>query len=310
MPAPSRSRPTAPVCVVSIAGSDSSAGAGIQADLMTFAAHGVYGATVIVAGTAQNTRGVLAVEPFSARFIERQIDAVFTDLRPDAVKIGMLFDAKRVRAVAAGLRKHRPKNVVLDPVILSKHGHALLSPGAVRAMRRDLLPLCDLATPNLDEAAALAAVDVRTDAGRRLAARKIGELGARAVLVKGGHGTGARVRDLLWGGGRFREWDYPRLRTRATHGTGCTLSSAIAANLALGHPLEDAVGRGIRYVRRSLARGVFPGGGIGVPGRLPGRLTARGRSGTPTPRTRSPRSPSDRRRGKRRARGHGSSRAP
>lgn len=256
------------ITVVSIAGSDSGGGAGIQADLLTLAAHGVHAATVVVAGTAQNTHGVLSVEAFSPRFVAAQIDAVFSDFAPAAVKIGMLFGPRQVRAVAAGLRRHSARNVVLDPVLSSTGGVTLLSPAGLRALRKDLLPLCDLATPNLDEAGFLAGFVVRTAESARRAARKIAALGARAVLVKGGHGPGERIRDLLWTGRRFRIFESPRIGTAATHGTGCTLSAAIAANLALGFGLEVAVERGIRYVRATLRRGFFPGSGAGVPGHL------------------------------------------
>lgn len=232
---------------------------------MTFAAHGVYGTTVLAAGTAQNTREVTGIETFSTRFLAAQLDAVFTDFRPAAVKIGMLFDAPRIRTVARGLRKHRARNVVLDPVMVSKSGARLLAPAALSALKRELLPLCDLVTPNLPEAEALAGVEILDEDGRVLAARVIAEMGARAVLIKGGHGRGDRVRDLLFDGRRIRWFDKPRIRTRATHGTGCTLSSAIAANLALGKPLDEAVERAIRYLRAGLRRGLFPGRGFGIP---------------------------------------------
>jgi hydroxymethylpyrimidine/phosphomethylpyrimidine kinase len=168
--APDRRRP---ITIVSIAASDSGGGAGIQADLLTFAAHGVHGATVLTAATAQNTRSVTGVEPLSARLVARQMDAVFEDLRPAAVKIGMLYDAPRIRAVAAGLRRHRARNVVLDPVMIAKAGARLLSRAAVAALRRDLLPLADLVTPNIPEAEVLAGMRIRSDADRRVAAATI-----------------------------------------------------------------------------------------------------------------------------------------
>jgi hydroxymethylpyrimidine/phosphomethylpyrimidine kinase len=299
-----------PICVVSIAGSDSGGGAGIQADLLTFAAHAVYGATVVVAGTAQNTRGVVSIEPFSPRFVSEQIDAVFSDLAPDAVKIGMLWDARIVRAVAAGLRRHGAKKVVLDPVLASTSGVPLLSAAGLRALRRDLLALSDLVTPNRDEAGVIAGMAIRTELDLRRAARKIGDLGARAVLVTGGDRTGNRIRDVLWDGRRFRVFEHRRIATAATHGSGCTLSSAIAANLARGFGLEAAASRAIRYVIRTIARGVFPGKGAGVSGRLPGALIPRGRTGSRATSTRSPRSRSARRRGQPRGRGRGSSPSP
>ncbi|HEY6148521.1 MAG TPA: bifunctional hydroxymethylpyrimidine kinase/phosphomethylpyrimidine kinase [Thermoanaerobaculia bacterium] len=262
--AASRRRP--PVALT-IAASDSGGGAGIQADLATFAAHGVFGATVLTAGTAQNTRGVLAIEPFPAAFVLRQMDAVFPDLRPDAVKIGMLFDAARARAVGTGLRRHRARRVVLDPVLVAKGGEALYARGAIKALVA-LFELCDLVTPNLPEAEALAGIPIRDESDRRLAAGILADAGARAVLVKGGHGRGAVVSDLYFDGRRFREIRHPRIRTRATHGTGCTLSAAIAANLALGAAMEEAVERAIRYLERALRNGVFPGKGLGTPDRI------------------------------------------
>jgi hydroxymethylpyrimidine/phosphomethylpyrimidine kinase len=253
------------VTAVSIAASDSGGGAGIQADLLTFAAHGVFGATVLTGVTAQNTRAVMAIEPVSTRLLARQFDAVFPDLRPRAVKIGMLFDAPRIRAVARGLQRWRARNVVLDPVMVAKTGARLLSRSALGRLRRELLPLCDLVTPNLPEAEALAGIRVRGDADRRLAAGILADLGARAVLVKGGHARGDEVRDLFFDGRFFTEFVGPRLRTRATHGTGCTLSAAIAANLARGLGLEESILRAIRYLRAGLAHGLFPGRGFGVP---------------------------------------------
>ncbi len=264
-----------PVCAVTIATSDSGGGAGIQADILTFAAHGVYGGTVLVAATAQNTRGISGIERLSPSFVRQQMDAVFEDLRPAAVKIGALLDPPRVRAVAAGLRRHRARNVVLDPVMVATAGTRLLSVAAVKTLAGELLPLCDLVTPNLPEAEALCGVRIRTDADRREAARAISSLGARAVLLKGGHAPGGDVRDLLYDGRRFQEFVNPRIPTGATHGTGCTLSSAIAANLALGRGLESAVRRAIVFLRAGLRRGVFPGRGRGVPRLLGGRWKSR-----------------------------------
>ena len=298
-------RPTA----VSIAGSDSGGGAGIQADVLTFSAHGVWAATVVVAGTAQNTRGVVSVEPFTPRFVSRQIDAVFSDFAPAAVKIGMLYGAAHVRAVAAGLRRHAAKNVVLDPVLASTGGFPLLTEVGVRALRRDLLPLCAIVTPNRSEAAKLAGMaSARTEADAVLAARRITDLGARAVLVTGGDAGGGRIRDLLWMGDALRVFERRRIETSATHGTGCTLSSAIAANLALGFGLEEAVSRAIRYVRAALTRGIYPGRGAGAPGH--GTLPTSSRTGTRPRPSRSRSSRSAPRPGRRRAPGRGSSPSP
>jgi hydroxymethylpyrimidine/phosphomethylpyrimidine kinase len=290
---------TRPVCVLTVAGSDSGGGAGIQADLLTFAAHGLYGATVVVAGTAQNTRRIVAVETFSPRFVRQQLDAVLSDLTPAAVKIGMLGDAGHVRAVASALARHRPPNVVLDPVFAATSGTRLLSRDGIRALRNRLLPLCDVVTPNLEEAAELAGVAIRNESDRAEAARRIADLGPRAVLITGGHGPGDRVRDVLWDGRRLRVFDHRRIDTLALHGTGCVLSAALAANLALGFGLEDAAARAIRYVGAALRRGVFPGMGMGTPGHFP----TRSRSGIPSPRKRPPQSRSARRRARRPGRG-------
>ena len=265
-----------PPVAVTIAASDSGGGAGIQADLLTFAAHGVHGAAVLTAATAQNTVSVTAIEPLSLRFLRKQMDAVFGDLRPAAVKIGMLFDGPRIRAVAAGLRRWKARNVVLDPVMVSKSGARLLSSAAVSILKAELLPLCDLVTPNRPEAEALSGLRLATESHRRLAAGAIADLGARAVLVKGGHGRGKEVRDLLFDGRWFTVFAAPRIATRATHGTGCTLSSAIAANLARGLGLEESVLAAIAYLRAGLAHGQYPGRGFGVPDHFPpGRRAAR-----------------------------------
>jgi len=258
-----------PATALTIAASDSGGASGVQADLLTFAAHGLHGASVLTGGTAQNTGAITAAEPFSPGFVRRQMDAVFPDLAPAAVKIGMLFDAARVRAVARGLRRWKARNVVLDPVLASTSGRRLLSASALPALKRELLPLCDLVTPNLPEAAALTGVRIRSEADRREAAGALADLGARAVLLTGGHGRGGEVRDLLFDGRFFTVFAAPRLSTRATRGTGCTLSSPIAANLALGRRLEDAVLRAIVYLRAGLARGAYPGRGGGVPDHFP-----------------------------------------
>ena len=256
---------------MTIAMSDSGGGAGIQADLLTFAAHGIHAATVLVAVTAQNTERLAGVEPISAAFVRRQMDAVFPDFKPAAVKIGALYDAARIRAVAAGLQRHRAKNVVLDPVLTAKTGNGLLAPAAIRNLLEDLLPLCDLVTPNIPEAETLSGARIRNGSDAREAALLLASRGCRAVLVKGGHARGETVTDLLYDGRRFHEIAHPRVQTRATHGTGCTLSAAIAANLALGHGLVGAVRRAIRYIGIAIERGYYPGHGWGVPGRFANR---------------------------------------
>jgi hydroxymethylpyrimidine/phosphomethylpyrimidine kinase len=250
--------------VLTIAGSDSGGGAGIQADLKTFHRHRTFGTSVITAITAQNTRGVRAWTAVAPDLIAAQLDAVAEDLRPAAVKSGMLGDAAVVRAVAEGLRRHGLAPYVLDPVMVATSGDPLVSPDAIAAIRRELLPLADLVTPNLDEAAILvghAVPDVAAmeDAAQRL----VHEHGARAALVKGGHLPGDTATDVLYADGRFHRVSHRRIATTSTHGTGCTLSAAIAARLARGEALTDAVPRALAFVHRAIATAPGLGGGHG-----------------------------------------------
>lgn len=240
---------------VTIAGSDSGGGAGIQADLKTFSALGVYGASVITALTAQNTLGVTGIHDVPPAFITAQIDAVFSDLAVDAVKIGMLSRPEAIEAVAKGLDGHGQSTVVLDPVMIAASGDRLLVPEAVESLRSLLLPRAFLITPNLPEAAALLDEQPAQDieAVRRQAERLLA-LGARAVLIKGGHGEGPDSIDVLLDEEGFLELSAPRVVTRNTHGTGCTLSSAIAAGLAKGMALRLAVEAAKDYLTRALAR--------------------------------------------------------
>lgn len=239
---------------VTIAGSDSSGGAGIQADLKTFAALGVYGASVITALTAQNTQGVAAIHDVPPDFILAQIDAVYSDLAVNAVKIGMLSQVAAIKAVADGLARCRAKNIVLDPVMVATSGDALLAPDAVDALRKLLIPRALLVTPNLPEAAALtAATPARDEAEMEVQARDILALGARNVLIKGGHGVGDESVDLLIGQGEVMRLSAKRIQTKNTHGTGCTLSSAIAAGLAKGLDLVGAVQAAKSYVTAAIA---------------------------------------------------------
>lgn len=259
-----------PPRALTIAGSDSSGGAGIQADLKTFAAHGVYGMSVVTAVTAQNTRRVTAVEELPAAVVSAQIDAVFEDIGVDAVKIGMLSSAAIVRAVAAGLERWRPARVVLDPVMVAKSGDPLLRDEAVEALAEELLPLATLVTPNLPEAERLTGTATAGEEDRVRAAHRLIAMGPEAALIKGGHGVGEEVTDLLvcreGVGDEPREplrFTHPRIDTTSTHGTGCTLSSAIAARLARGEELQAAVGGAIRYLHGAI-RTAFPlGGGHG-----------------------------------------------
>jgi len=239
---------------VTIAGSDSSGGAGIQADLKTFSALGVYGATVITALTAQNTQGVSAIHDVPAEFIAAQIDAVFSDLAVGAVKIGMVSQANAIEEIAAGLVRHQAKNIVLDPVMVATSGDRLLAPDAVEAMRSALVRRALLVTPNLPEAAALTDTEIARDERDMAAqARAILAMGARNVLIKGGHTEGAESVDLLIGEDGSSRFAAERIATQNTHGSGCTLSSAIAAGLAKGLDLADAVRDAKTYVTAAIA---------------------------------------------------------
>ncbi len=241
--------------VLSIAGSDPSGGAGIQADLKTIGALGGYGMAAITALTAQNTQGVTAVHVPPAAFLVAQLDAVFADIRVDAVKIGMLADAAVVAAVAGRLAAHAAQNIVLDPVLVATSGDALGTPGVVEAMLQALLPRARLVTPNLPEAARLAGRPVATTLeAMQDTARALVEAGARAVLVKGGHLSGAEAVDVLFDGRTMRVFTAPRIDTANTHGTGCTLSSAIATGLAQGADLPGAVDRAKAYLTEALRR--------------------------------------------------------
>ena len=220
--------------VLAIAGSDPSGGAGIQADLKTYAALGVYGMAAITALTAQNTVGVTGVHAVPPEFVALQIDAVVSDIPPDAVKTGMLASAEIVRMVAEKAREHGLRNLVVDPVMVAKSGDSLLAEDAVRAVRDELVPLATVVTPNLPEAAALLGRPVDSLEVMREAARAIHALGAANVVIKGGHLEGETLTDILFDGERLHEFSGPRVQTRNTHGTGCTFSSAIAVYLALG----------------------------------------------------------------------------
>jgi len=243
---------SAPIAVT-IAGSDSGGGAGIQADIKTFSALGVYGASVITALTAQNTLGVRAIHDPPPEFITAQIDAVFSDLDVSAVKIGMLSRTVTIEAVAAGIDRHAMRNVVLDPVMVAASGDRLLSPEAVAALRLLLIPRALVITPNLPEAAALTDTPIAANEDEmRMQAQKLLKLGAKAVLIKGGHGQGAESSDLLIDAGGFVRLTAPRLPTHNTHGTGCTLSSAVAAELAKGRTLADAVRIAKNYITAAI----------------------------------------------------------
>jgi hydroxymethylpyrimidine/phosphomethylpyrimidine kinase len=249
---------------LTIAGSDSGGGAGIQADLKTFQALGVYGTSVITAITAQNTLGVRGVHEVPPDIVAAQIDAVAEDLGVDGAKTGMLASADVIAAVAERVRHwHLDQVLVIDPVMVAKSGDRLLRADAVDALVRDLLPLAAVLTPNLPEAEVLIGQPLTTEAEIRDAARRIVDLGPRAVLMKGGHRPGDRVDDVLFDGETFHLLPGTRVQTTSTHGTGCTLSAAIAAGLAQGLPLLDAVTRAHTYLAEALRRARPLGGGHG-----------------------------------------------
>jgi hydroxymethylpyrimidine/phosphomethylpyrimidine kinase len=247
---------------LTIAGSDSSGGAGIQADLKTFAALGVYGTSAITAITAQNTVGVTAVVPLPADLVTAQIEAIAADITVHATKIGMLANAAIVEATVAAIAELELPLVVVDPVMVAKSGDALLDRDGVRLLRTELLPRALVVTPNIPEAEALSGVSIRSLSDAREAARRIHRLGP-AVIIKGGHGSGEELVDLLFDGETFTELRTPRIATTSTHGTGCTFASAVAAHLALGRSLAQAAAQAQAYVAGAIRHGLAIGHGHG-----------------------------------------------
>jgi hydroxymethylpyrimidine/phosphomethylpyrimidine kinase len=247
---------------LTIAGSDSGGGAGIQADLKTFSAFRVFGMSVITAVTAQNSMGVQGVENLPPAFVAQQLDSVLDDFGADAAKCGMLSTAPIIEAVAEVLRERSLANLVVDPVMVSKSGDPLLRPDARRALVERILPLALVVTPNLPEAGALTGFPVTDRESMEEAARRIADLGPRHVLVKGGHLKGDPL-DLLWDGHVFREFRGERIDSPNTHGTGCTLSAAIVAGLARGQSLTDSIARAKAYVTRAILEGFQAGRGVG-----------------------------------------------
>lgn len=247
---------------LTIAGSDCSGGAGVQADLKTMSALGVFGMSVIVSVVAENTARVLSIEDISPKVIADQIDAVFEDIPPDAVKVGMLSTPACMEAVAAGLKKYRPRHVVIDPVMYAKNGSPLMQESAISALRSTVLPLATLLTPNIPEAEKLAGMEISSEADMREAARRIQALGPQNVLVKGGHAQG-EARDILLCGEDFHVFASRRIPTKNTHGTGCTLSSAIAAYLARGEVLPEAMRKAKEYVTGAIEHALPLGHGCG-----------------------------------------------
>lgn len=248
--------------VLSIAGSDCSGGAGVQADLKTFSAHGVFGMSVIVSVVAENTSRVLAIEDISPEIVRKQIDAVFEDIAVDAVKIGMLSTPECMYAVTDKLRQYKAHHIVMDPVMYAKNGSPLMQPASVDALIKTVIPLADVLTPNIPEAEKITGMQISSISDMELAACEIHEMGCKAVVIKGGHATGNAV-DILYDGRHFYHFDVPRIITKNTHGTGCTFSSAIAAELANGKDLVSAVKTAKRYVTTAIKHSLDIGKGYG-----------------------------------------------
>ena len=247
---------------LTIAGSDSSGGAGIQADIKTMTANGVFAMSAVTALTAQNTTGVTGIMEVSPEFLKEQIDCIFTDIRPDAVKIGMVSSAELIRAIAEKLKEYQAENIVVDPVMVATSGARLISEDAVETLKKRLLPMADVLTPNIPETEVLSGMQVRTPEDMERAAARIGEACRCAVLVKGGHQHND-ANDLLYRDGDLKWFYGKRIDNPNTHGTGCTLSSAIASNLAKGFCLEEAVERAKAYLSGALAAMLDLGKGSG-----------------------------------------------
>ncbi len=248
--------------VLTIAGSDTCGGAGIQADLKTFSAQGTYGMSVITAVTVQNTQGVFGCQDIDPEIIRGQIDAIFTDIEVSAVKIGMVSQIETIHAIADKLERYQPKNIVLDPVMISKSGFDLMQPEAKDTLIRRLLPLAYLVTPNLPEAEVITGFHMETLEEMKQAAKTIHAMGAKNVLIKGGHLEGEAT-DLLFDGKGFVTFCAERIPTKNTHGTGCTLSSCIAANLAKGKSVEEAVRVSKAYITTAIEHALDIGRGVG-----------------------------------------------
>lgn len=248
--------------VLTIAGSDSCGGAGIQADIKTFSAHGTYGMSVITAVTAQNTQGVLDVQDIRTDMIEKQIDAIFTDIVVSGVKIGMVSQTETIHIIANSLKKYNAKHIVVDPVMISKSGFDLLQPNAREVLIKRLIPMAYIVTPNLPEAEVITGMKINDLESMEKAAKLIYEMGAKNVLVKGGH-LANDATDILFDGEKIVEFKMERIETKNTHGTGCTISSAITANLANGMEVENAVREAKKYITTAIAHSFALGKGVG-----------------------------------------------
>ncbi len=252
--------------VLSIAGSDCSGGAGIQADLKTFSAHGVFGMSVIVSVVAENTSRVIDIQNISPDMVGKQMDAVFEDIEVDAVKIGMLPSPECIREIAAKLIYYHPFNIVIDPVMYAKNGCPLMEPAAVKTLIESIIPLADVLTPNIPEAEKITGNLIHSIADMETAAKEIHEMGCRAVIVKGGHTGGkdtGKATDVLFDGKRIYHFDTGWIDTKNTHGTGCTFSSAIACGLAKGMSLHKAVEKAKGYVTMAIEHSLSIGKGFG-----------------------------------------------
>lgn len=250
------------VPTLTIASSDSSGGAGIQADLKTFSALGTYGMSVIVAITAQNTQGVNGIEPLSVDIIEKQMDAVFTDIFPKAVKIGMVYSSEIIEKVAEGLEKYKPEYIVLDPVMISKSNCALLKPDDMNSLIKKLVPLSYILTPNVPEAEEITGMKINGVEDMKKAGQIILNMGAKYVLIKGGHLEGDAT-DVLMGKDTLEIYNSQRYDRKNTHGTGCTLSSAIASHLALGYDIKEAIRLSKIYITEAIEHSFDIGKGVG-----------------------------------------------
>ena len=247
---------------LTIAGSDSSGGAGIQADIKTMMANGVYAMSAITALTAQNTTGVTAIQNTTPQFLSQELDSIFTDIFPDAVKIGMVSESSLIRVIAAKLRQYKAANIVVDPVMVATSGARLISKEAVDVLKEELFPLADLLTPNIPETEVLTGMKIKTPEDMIEAARQVSEKYNCAVLCKGGHKLND-ANDLLYEEGAYRWFEGKRIDNPNTHGTGCTLSSAIASNLAKGFSMEESVNRAKDYISGALAAMLDLGKGSG-----------------------------------------------
>lgn len=247
---------------LSIAGSDSSGGAGIQADIKTMTANGVYAMTAITALTAQNTTGVTGIMEVTPEFLAQQLDSIFTDIRPDAVKIGMVSSSALIQVIAEKLKEYKAENIVVDPIMVATSGSKLISDDAIETLKTCLMPLSSILTPNIPEAEVLAEMKVETEEEMILAAKKISETFHCAVLCKGGHQLND-ANDLLYRDGEYKWFHGKRIQNPNTHGTGCTLSSAIASNLAKGYSMDESVKRAKDYISEALEAMLDLGKGSG-----------------------------------------------